>query len=133
MNLDHFSHAGKLVAIWALSSLVLMYLTFVHFAAVMRIRELRDSGKISPRGTPLLWWTGMMVLAIGLTLDFLLNVWTASVVMLEFPREWLTSNRLDRWLHSSQTDWWTRVVRKRFVLMGQMLLDPVDTDGVHIQ
>ncbi len=117
---------------WAVSSLVLMYLTFVHFGAVMRARELRDSGAMTWKNDKMLWAWCMVVLAVGLVLDFLLNVYTASPVMLELPKEWLTTYRLIRWNHTASTTWWTRNVRKPFVDLGKALLDKVDTDGRHI-
>jgi hypothetical protein len=76
-------------AIWLISSIILMELTFAHFGAVMRARELRDSGKLN--------------------------------------------NRIDRWNHTTKTDWWTRNVRRRFVGLGKVLLDKMDTDGIHIK
>jgi hypothetical protein len=81
----------------------------------------------------MLWSWLTMTLVIGLILDFLLNIWTASVVMLEFPKEALTTYRLIRWNKSASTSWWTRNVRKPFVNLGKSLLDKMDTDGKHIK
>jgi hypothetical protein len=124
---------GMAILWWSGISLVLMYLTFVHFGAVMRARELRDSGQVKWNTDKMLWAWLMVVLVIGLLLDFLLNVWTASVVMLEPPKELLTTYRLIRWNKTTNTSWWTRNVRKPFVDLGKALLDKMDTDGKHIR
>jgi len=124
---------AEVLAYWALLSLFLLYSTWVHFAAVMRMRALRDSGGISRDKDRTLWACGSLMLAIGLTLDVLVQVVVMSPVMLELPREWLTTTRLIRWNRSKSTSWWTRNVRKPMVNLGKVLLDKVDTDGVHIQ
>jgi hypothetical protein len=67
---------AQALAFWLVSSLLLMELTFAHFGFVMRARELRNSGTISRARTPTLWYWCLLVLAIGLALDFLLNIYT---------------------------------------------------------
>lgn len=124
--------AAQIFVFWLVTSLLLMYLTFVHFGAVMRARQLRDSKTITWQTDKMLWTWLTIVLVVGLVLDFLLNVYTASVVLLEFPREWLTTHRLIRWHHTTRTDWYTRTVRRGFVALGKTLLDKMDTDGIHI-
>jgi hypothetical protein len=124
---------AEAVTAWAALSVFLLYSTWVHFAAVMRMRALRDSGGIDKDKDRMLWVCGNIMLAIGLALDVLLNVVVGTVVMLELPREWLTTTRLSRWNRSRGTSWWTRNVRKPMVNLGKVLLDKVDTDGVHIQ
>jgi hypothetical protein len=124
---------GTIILWWAGISLALMYLTFVHFGAVMRARELRDAHTMTVQNDKMLWVWCMATLIIGLLLDFLTNVIVATVVMLEPPREWLTTFRLIRWNHTTSTTWWTRNVRKPFVDLGKALLDKMDTDGQHIK
>jgi len=131
--LNYVPLVGTFFLWWFCSSLVLMYLTFVHFGAVMRARELRDSKAITWQNDKMLWTWLTVVLVIGLVLDFLLNIWTASVVMFEPPKEFLTTYRLIRWNKSTDTSWWTRNVRKPFVNLGKSLLDKMDTDGKHIK
>lgn len=124
--------AAEMFGWWACISLVLMYLTFVHFGAVMRARELRDSRTMTWKNDKVLWSWCMAVLVIGLLLDFLTNVIVATIVMLELPHEWLTTYRLIRWNHTTSTSWWTQKVRRPFVDLGKELLDKMDTDGKHI-
>ena len=122
----------EVLACWALLSLFLVYSTWVHFAAIMRMRALRDAGEIDKGRDWVLWAAGAVMTFIGLTLDVLLNIIFGTVVMWELPREWLTTSRLIRWNKSRSTSWWTRNVRKPMVALGKTLLDKVDTDGLHI-
>jgi len=122
----------EVLACWALLSLFLVYSTWVHFAAIMRMRALREAGDIDKDRDRMLWATGAAMTFIGLTLDVLLNIIFGTVVMWELPREWLTTSRLIRWNKSRSTSWWTRNVRKPMVALGKTLLDKVDTDGLHI-
>ena len=131
--LDYALLAGTVFLWWLGTSLLLMYFTFVHFGAVMRARELRDSRSITWENDKMLWCWLTITLVVGLILDFLLNVYTATPVMLEPPKEALTTFRLIRWNHSTDTSWWTRNIRKPFVNLGKSLLDKMDTDGVHIR
>jgi len=118
---------------WLIVSFALINFTWVYFAAIMRMRELRDTGKLAWKVNPELCFFSYLNLFIGLLLDVALNFWVATVVMLELPREALTTSRLSRWLYTTKTDWWTRNVRIRFVRFGQAMLDQVDTDGRHIK
>lgn len=123
---------------WALFSVVLMYSTWVHFAAVMRMRALRDSGQINKDDDRVLWVCGTFMLATGLILDVAVQFIVVTPVFLELPIvswkvEWLTTSRLIRWNKSQSTSWWTRNVRKPMVNLGKVLLDKVDTDGIHIR
>lgn len=118
---------------WLLMSWLLLNLTWAYFTAIMRLRQLRDAGRIRFKDNPALWCFAWPNLIVGLVLDVLVNIVVATPVMMELPKEFLTTARLIRWNHSTRTDWWTRNVRKRFVKLGQRLLDPVDTDGIHIR
>ncbi len=124
---------GTLILWWAGISIALMYLTFVHFGAVMRARELRDSRTMSWQTDKILWSWCMATLVIGLVLDMLTNIIVMTPVMLELPKETLTTFRLIRWNHTTSTSWWTRHVRMAFVNLGKALLDKMDTDGQHIK
>ena len=139
-----------ILAAWALFSLALLYSTWVHFAAIMRMKALRDAGEIDKEKDRVLWVCGSFMLATGLVMDAALQIIVATPVFLEFPIlvkwkqvgqdlrpsfeiEWLTTSRLVRWNRSRSTSWWTRNVRKPMVNLGKVLLDKVDTDGLHIQ
>jgi hypothetical protein len=124
--------ALKLILLYA----ALLNLTWIYFCGVMRLRELRDAGKLRFKDRPILFVMAWLNLVIGLLLDALLNV-ASSVILLELPRydlkEFLLTARLIRWHHSLAMDWWTLHVRKNMVALGQALLDLVDTDGIHIR
>lgn len=125
------------IAYWILISLFLLYSTWVHFAAIMRMRALRDAGEIDRENDRVLWACGSIMFFIGITLDVLVQFFVASPVMLELPIsngkiEWLTTSRLIRWNKSRSNSWWTRNVRRPVVELGKVLLDKVDTDGLHI-
>jgi hypothetical protein len=101
----------------------------------MRWRELHEQGKLDNKHL-IVRWMIYINLIIGYFLDALLNL-VSSVLLLELPRydikEFLLTDRLSRWLKSSNPNWWTRNIRLRFVRLGQQLLDVVDTDGIHIK
>ena len=120
---------------WGLFSLLLIFLTWVFFLAVMRLREMRDAGKLAFKVNPILCIFAYVALIIGLLLDVLVNYIVATIVLLELPKpeELLTTARLCRWYHTADTGWYTRSVRMRFVRFGQAMLDSADTDGQHIK
>jgi hypothetical protein len=71
-------------------------------------------------------------------MDVAVQFLVVTPVFLELPVadgkiEWLTTSRLIRWNKSQSTSWWTRNVRKPMVNLGKVLLDKVDTDGLHIR
>ena len=122
-----------------------MEITWVWFSAVMRWREIHDAGLLDAKHLAVRWAI-YFNLAIGYLLDAALN-FIFSLVLLEpvrydlrignkskwYEREVLFTDRLIRWHHSSDTDWWTVHVRKKLVAFGQQMLDIVDTDGIHIK
>ena len=131
---------------WLVISIVALDVTMTQFLAVMRIREMRDSGAISPTKTPVLYWYCMLVLIRGILCDVWVQMNVCTVVGLELPIigivrwkgiplpkiEWLTTSRLIRWNKEPVKGWWTINVKKRFVEFGKLMLDPADTDGKHI-
>ncbi len=111
----------------------LIFGTWIYFLAIMRLREMRDAGKMDYSVSPTLFVLGRVALVIGLVMDVLVNFFVATPVLMELPKEFLTTARLNRWYHSTDTDWYTRNVRKRFVKFGQTMLDAADTTGQHIK
>ena len=122
-----------------------LWLTWVWFSAVMRWRELHDQGKLDSKHL-IVRWLIYINLAIGFILDASCNI-LISPLIFELPRydltvgsgthwynrEFLLTNRLIRWHHSTQTNWFTVYIRQGiWVALGQQLLDIVDTSGVHI-
>jgi len=88
--------------IWTLFSLlgygavllILLFIVFIFFCAVMKLRTVRDSGYL--KDAPLIIRVyANSALFIGLLSDFLLNV-LLSILFVELPQEWLTTDRVKR-------------------------------------
>lgn len=78
--------------IYAALILALIYLTFVHYAAVMNLQRVRDAGRL----TRVQFVFAYTALGIGLVLDVLLNL-VVCLVMLTIPRDWLVTGTLIRY------------------------------------
>lgn len=105
-----------------LAVLVLVYATWTHYAAVMHLMEARDSGRLTRVQKPL----AAVTLAVGLAIDFALNVLVCTPLFVELPREWLVTQRLIR--HKRGGYGW------RFRLASWLcaqLLDTLDPKGCH--
>lgn len=101
---------------------VAIYLLWIHYAAAMRLMQVRDSGKL----TKAIKAIGYPALVIGLGLDFLVNVTVCSLVFLEIPKEYTVSARLWR-LSNAQGSY-----RNKLALWLRVnLLDALDPSGVH--
>ena len=100
----------------------LMYALWVFYLAVMNLQRVRDMGKL----TPVALAFGYPVLIIGLVLDFLVNVFVMTFLLLEIPQETTVTSRLKRH-HKESTGW-----RLAIVLFIEPLLDPFDPSGDHI-
>jgi uncharacterized membrane protein len=93
-----------------------------HFAAVMRLKMLRDAGTLTTAEKVF----GYYVAVRGLLIDFVYQVIVGSILFLELPREGTLSTRLWR-LSTRGTGW-----RQRLALaIRTQLLDSVDPAGVH--
>lgn len=105
-----------------LTGLAATYALWIFYLAVMALKRARDAGQLSP----LAYVLGVPVLKVGLVLDVLVNVFVLTLVLLEWPREWLVTTRLKR--HNRQGAGW----RKAFAAWCEQLLDPFDPSGDHI-
>ncbi|MFL9670434.1 hypothetical protein WIX39_026125 [Variovorax sp. AB1(2024)] len=106
---------GMVFAIWML---------WVFYAAVMRLKMVRDAGGLE--GKPWVKAFGYFTLGVGLVLDFFVNLVAGTIVFCELPREWTLSTRL--WRLSNAPPTW----RQRWALAIRVaLLDVVDPAGVH--
>lgn len=99
-----------------------VFFLWLFYLAVMTLQRANDAGKISPVAYRL----GLVVLYIGLALDFLGNVVVLTVLLLELPREWLVTARLRRLVHSS--DWRRPIAR----WIAEHLLNDFDSRGPHV-
>lgn len=76
-------------------SFIAFYLLWVFFLAVMALKRAKDEGKIY-RGHDA-YYLAISVLWIGFVLDFLVNVFFASIIFLEPPFELTVTERVARW------------------------------------
>lgn len=105
--------------IWLLLS---PWILWIIFAAVMRLKQLREAGTL----TIAMKVFGYPALALGLLIDFVVNVVFGTVVFLQVPRELTLSTRL--WKLSTAGNGY----RQRWALWLRVnLLDAVDPAGVH--
>ena len=88
----------------------------------MRLKQVREAGKL----TLAMKVFGYPALALGLAIDFVVNVVFGSLVFLQLPREFTLSTRL--WKLSTGEDGW----RKDWATWLRVnLLDAVDPEGIH--
>lgn len=99
-----------------------VYALWLYYLAVMSLKRAQDAGTMSP-------WArrfGYTILAIGYGLDFAVNVFVLSFLLLEPPRELLVTARLSRHILANSG------YRKRFsTWVCANLLDPYDPSGCH--
>ncbi|MFA6213534.1 MAG: hypothetical protein WC714_29120 [Candidatus Obscuribacterales bacterium] len=83
-------------------TLQVFFATFVFLCAVLKLRDARDAGALrdAPR---IVLGMAYTTLFIGLLMDVILNI-LLSVVLLELPQEWLTTDRMIRLKHGGN-DW----------------------------
>jgi len=106
----------------AVYTLATVWLLWVFFVAVMRLKQVRDSGALTLAQKVL----GYPTLAVGLALDLVVHVVFGTLLFMEWPREWTLSERLWR-LSTTGTGW-----RQRLALVLRVqLLDSIDPEGVH--
>lgn len=97
------------------------WVLWVIYAAMMRLKQVREAGKLTLAMKVL----GYPVLFFGLAIDFCLNVF-ASLVFVEFPKEYTLSARL--WRHSQESTGYRQKVAE---VIRVNLLDAIDPAGVH--
>ena len=97
------------------------WVLWVIYAAMMRLKQVREAGKLTIAMKVL----GYPVLAFGLFIDFCLNA-LASFIFVEIPREYTLSARL--WRHSQESTGYKQKVAEAIRVN---LLDAIDPEGVH--
>lgn len=102
--------------------LLLCYVTWTMYLAVMALKRARDAGSLTRTATIL----GYPMLFIGYLFDFAVNVLVCTPLLLELPRETTVTARLKR--HKAAGGWRGRVA----AWVGDHLLDPFDPSGRHI-
>lgn len=100
------------------------YLLWLFYLAATNLYRARCAGTITRTATVLGW----PIVVAGLALDVALNIVIVSIVLLEIPREWTITARLDRHFHESTG--WRRAVA---AWIGATLLNAFDPSGAHIK
>lgn len=81
-----------------LSILLIVYLTFVHYSAVMNLQRVRNEGKLTLAQKP---WA-YVTLLVGLVLDVALNLIACFFILLVLPRDWLLTGTLIRYKRAGE-------------------------------
>ena len=98
------------------------WILWIIYAAVMRLKQVREAGKL----TLAMKVFGYPALALGLAVDLVVNVVFGTLVFLQLPREFTLSTRLWK-LSNGEAGW-----RQRWALWLRVnLLDSLDPEGVH--
>lgn len=98
---------------------------WVQYLAVMHLEAARDAGKLPDATLPY----AKAVLYFGLFWDFSYNIIFATIIFLDFPREWVVTSRLERYKYGSGTAAWRLKLTNWF---ASVLLDPFDPSGLHV-
>lgn len=109
---------------WGPRIALLLFLLWVFFLAAMNLLRVHRAGKLGRVALAL----GILVIAIGYTLDVLANLVVFSVLLLEWPRwgEWTVTDRLQR--HHGDKTWRAKVAQ----WFETELLGEFDPDGSHV-
>lgn len=108
--------------IWLGGSLLGIYALWVFYLAVMNLKRVQDSGKLTKTAYAL----GLPILVLGLAIDALVNTLVMTVVLFEPPKELTVTARLKR--HNRESTGWRKDVARWF----EPILDPFDPSGDHI-
>lgn len=106
----------------AVYTVLAVWLLWVFYVAVMRLKMVRDAGQLT-LGMKVF---GYPALLVGYTLDLAVNVVLASLVFAERPREWTLSERL--WRLSIGPEGWRQ---QRALWWRREFLDAIDPSGIH--
>lgn len=106
--------------------ILLAYITWIHYLALMHLKKVRDAGKLNKLTKTLAY----PVLVMGLLSDVLFQV-ASSVPFLEVPKEILYTGRVTRHLkNNDQSTWLSRWRYNLSYFSCRYLLDPFE-DGGH--
>jgi hypothetical protein len=99
-----------------------IYALWIFYVAVMHLKRARDMGTLT---RPALY-LGYPVLMIGYLLDIFVQVFVASVIFLDIPRDWTLTGRLKRYIAGPEG--WRETAA---IWMCSNLLNTFDPDGRH--
>lgn len=99
-----------------------MYVLWGFYLAVMPLMRARNEEKLS---TPAKFF-GYPILGLGYLIDFLNNVFVATFLFMELPKEWVVTARLIKYINGEEG------YRKAVATwICNNLLDPFDPTGCH--
>lgn len=101
-----------------------LYVFWVLFVAAMNIYRVELAHKL----TTAIRLMALPVIACAYIVDALANIFIATAVFMEVPKEWLVTSRLHRYL-LTRTDW--RYTAAKWLCT--QLLDPLDPTGRHCE
>lgn len=99
-----------------------LYVLWLMYLAIMSLIRAYEAGTLSKPAFAL----GLPALAVGYTLDVLVNAVVFTALFAELPREWTVTARLQR--HAKEGGWRGKVSS----WIGEHLLDTFDPDGKHV-
>lgn len=98
------------------------YLLWIFYLAVMSLYRAHKEKKLTLMAKVF----GYPVLAVGAIIDALINIVPCTILALDPPKEFLTTQRLERYL-SDKTGWRYKVA----YFVCSQLLDTFDPSGIH--
>ena len=108
-----------LIGVVVLLALILIPVTWAAYLAVMNLERHEEMPKPARA-------VGYVVKVVGVLLDVALNL-TATVFFLDLPREWLLTDRLERYVADPGMEKRGQVA----LWICHNFLDPFDPDGSH--
>lgn len=122
--MEYLIYVGIVLALIYVTMPLAILFVWVQYLAIMNLQRARDNQTL-PRVAYVL---GQPFLYFGLLCDCLLNVFWITFMFFDLPREFLVTQRLERYKHGP--DGW----RKRLAAWwATNLLDPFDPKGIHVE
>lgn len=113
--------AGGAILGWIIGGYFLAFATWLFYLSSMALLARKDEMSMVAR------YHAYPIIAIGLALDFLLQMVVGTIAFLDWPREWLLSPRLSRYRHDPDETW----RRDLACWICRNLLDQFDPHGQH--
>ena len=113
----------QMVAWYVGGAAVGVYVLWMFFLAVMALMRAHEAGTLSKVAL----YLGMPIVAVGVLIDFVVNVVVLTPLMLDVPAEWTVSQRLARIKAEEPTSWRGKMAS----WICTNLLDTFDPTGEH--
>lgn len=106
-----------------LDCFLFIYLVWAGYGLMMALLRAHDAGTLTTAAKVL----GYPLLVVFLIIDALLNYTLCSVLFLELPDRWLTTNRLQKYMYHMPDTWRGKMAK----WLCHNLLDCLAPDGCH--